>query len=212
MLVLVSAYNAVLMVPVIKMGLFNVIIQLGGDMKLAKVRLIVAGAVLVFFCTCMNSFAYDHEVKDKKISFAWKIDGETLAVKMAAETDGWVGIGFNPSAKMKDANFVLGYVKKGEAKIIDEYGDSERNHTPDEKGGGSTDAVLVNGTEEEGVTTIEFTIPLNSGDKNDGVIDPNGDTIVLLAYGAGRDSFKSKHKYRSTFKVNLATGASQAVK
>ncbi len=181
-------------------------------MKLAKLRLFIAGALLVFFGTCVNSLAYDHEIQDKKISFAWKIDGDKLAVKMAAETDGWVGIGFNPSSKMKDANFVLGYVKKGKAKIKDEYGDSERSHKSDKKLGGSTDAVLVNGTEEGGITTIEFTLPLNSGDKNDGVIDPNGDTIVLLAYGAGRDSFKSKHKYRSTIKVNLATGAHQPVK
>jgi hypothetical protein len=159
---------------------------------------------------CITSAAdYAHEVKDKKMSFAWSVDGDNLAVKLSAATEGWVGVGFNPSKKMKGANFVLGYVKKGKAKITDEYGNKNTTHKSDKKLGGTVDAVLVGGVEEGGVTTIEFTLPLNSVDTNDGVLDVNGDTVVLLAYGAGRDSFKSKHKYRSSFKVNLGSGAAE---
>lgn len=176
--------------------------------KKVRTALLGVGLMVATAVTGANAADYAHEVKDKNIGFAWTVDGDKLAVKLWAETEGWVGIGFNPSEKMKDANYVLGYVKKGEAKIIDEFGDSNTSHKSDEKLGGSTDAALVGGTEEGGVTTIEFTMPLDSGDKNDTVIDPNGDTIVLLAYGAGRDSFKSKHKYRTTLKVNLSTGAS----
>ena len=155
---------------------------------------------------------YDHEVKAKKMSFGWKVVGDTLAVKMSAETEGWVGIGFNPSKKMKDADFVLGYVKKGKAKIIDEFGNGPTKHSSDKKLGGTIDATLVGGTEEGGITTIEFTMPLKSADKYDSAIDINGDTLVLLAYGPGRDSFKTKHKYRTVLKVNLSTGASEAAK
>ncbi len=168
------------------------------------VSLLLCGAVAT-----LQAGQYDYEVKDKKISFAWKVDGDKLAVKLAAETDGWVGIGFNPSKEMKDANFILGYVKDGETKIVDEFGDSESSHAPDEKLGGTTDVTLVGGTETGGMTTVEFTMPLKSADKNDGTLNVNGDTIVLLAYGSGRDSFKTKHTYRTALKVNLSTGASQ---
>ncbi len=183
-------------------------------MKTRKIISLVAVICVVLMAAVSGVFGaeYDHEVKVKKMSFGWKIAGDTLAVKMSAETEGWVGIGFNPSKKMKDANFVLGYVKKGEAKIIDEYGDSPTKHSSDKKLGGTTDATLVGGTEEGGITTIEFTMPLNSTDKYDPAIDINGDTVVLLAYGPGRDSFKTKHKYRTALKVNLSTGASEAVK
>ena len=99
--------------------------------------------------------------------------------------------------------------KKGKAKIIDEFGHDDNKHKSDTKLGGANDVTLVEGTEVDGLTTIEFTIPLDSGDKNDGKIDANGDTTVLLGYGAGRDSFRAKHKYRSTFIVNLSTGASE---
>ncbi len=145
----------------------------------------------------LQAAEYDHEVKDKNISFAWKVEGDKLAVKLSAETEGWVGIGFNPVKEMQGANFILGYVKNGEAKIDDDFGVETNAHKSDTKLDGTSDVTLVGGTEEGGVTTIEFTIPLDSADKNDTKIDVNGDTIVLLAYGAGRDSFLAKHKYRT---------------
>lgn len=183
-------------------------------MNAKKIQAVILGTTLLLLWTVGNIWAadYDHEMKDKDISFAWKIDGDNLAVKISAKTEGWVGIGFNPSKEMKDANFVLGYVKKGEAKITDEFGTTESAHKSDKKIGGTDDATLIGGTEEGGVTTIEFTMPLQSADTNDTKIDVNGDTIVLLAYGAGRDSFNTKHKYRGAHTVNLSTGATEELK
>jgi uncharacterized cupredoxin-like copper-binding protein len=173
-----------------------------------KLLAAMTGLGLVFTLSATTSSArdYAHEIKAKKMTVAWSVEGDKLAMKMSAETEGWVGVGFNPSEKMKDADFVLGYVKKGKAEIVDEFGTGSTSHSPDEKQGGTSDAVLVGGTEEGGVTTIEFTIPLDSGDKNDKKIDPNGETIILMAFGAGRDSFKSKHSYRTEYKVNLGSG------
>jgi hypothetical protein len=161
--------------------------------------------------TC-NAADYTHELNDEDMSFAWKIEGDTLAGKLVAETDGWVGVGFNPSKAMQDGNFILGYVKKGEPTVVDHWGDRRNAHKADDKLGGTEDVTLVGGSEEGKITTVEFTIPLNSGDKYDQPIDPNGETIVLLSYGSGRDSFRSKHKYRASFKVNLSTGASEKMK
>ena len=174
-------------------------------MKTGIVTLMVA--VLV----CINAGllyanSYDHEVEVKNMSFAWKIDGDTLHGKMSAKTKGWVGVGFNPSKKMKDANFILGYVKGGEAKIADHFGTKATNHGEDTKNGGTDDVTLVGGSEEKGRTVIEFTIPVNSGDKMDGTLSVDGDTVLLLAYGPPRDSFKPRHKFQKTMTVNLATG------
>ena len=178
---------------------------------LKKTVMLLAGVIVLsaFVAGNLQATDYAHELKDGKMTVAWSVMGDKLAVKMSADTEGWVGLGFNPTDQMKDANFILGYVKNGKAKIIDEFGNDTTKHTTDEKLGGTTDAELVGGTEEGGVTTIEFTVPLQSADKHDSVLDVNGDTIFLLAYGAGRDSFKSKHQYRATFKVNLSSGASE---
>ena len=180
-------------------------------MQTGNIQRLIIGIGITVLATVVNLQAadYAHEVKDKKIAFAWSVDGDKLAVKLTAETEGWVGIGFNPASAMKGANFILGYVKNGQVELDDDYGVSESAHKSDTKLDGTSDVSLVGGSEADGVTTIEFTIPLASADKNDTKIDVNGDTTVLLAYGAGRDSFLSKHKYRSALKVNLSTGASQ---
>ena len=165
-------------------------------------------AALFVASTATMSFAadYDHETKVKDMTFAWSVADKNLNVKISGKTKGWVGIGFNPTDQMEGANYILGYVKGGKAKVRDDYGDSKRNHKSDKKLGGTSDVTLVGGEEKGGNTTIEFTIPLNSTDKYDSVLDPNGETVVLLAYGSGRDSFTSKHKMRASIKVNLASG------
>ena len=162
-------------------------------------------------CVCLlgtNLYAmeYDHTLEDKKMSFSWKVDGDLIHIKLVGQTEGWVGIGFNPSKKMKDANFILGYVKEGKVEIADEFGTSNTGHKADTKLDGTTDVEVLGGTEDDGITTIEFSIPLNSQDPRDATIVVDGDTIVLLGYGGGRKTFKSRHKYRSTFSVNLHTG------
>jgi hypothetical protein len=182
------------------------IIEEGDKMK-NKICSILFTVFFVIGCsTQLFAQDYDHEVNAKGITFSWKIEGSDLKVKISAETTGWVGIGFNATDKMKDGNFILGYVKNGKAEIIDDYGVSKNGHKDDDKIGGTNNATLIGGTEQGGKTTIEFSIPLNSGDKMDTVIDPAGETVVLLAYGGSRDSFISKHKDRASIKVNLTTG------
>ena len=75
--------------------------------------------------------------------------------------------------------------------------------------GGEADISNVHGREEDGVTEIGFSIPLDSGDPMDGKLVPGGDTIVLLASSTGQDSFRARHNYRAKFKVNLSTGEAQ---
>ena len=150
---------------------------------------------------------YSHKIDVEKISFHWEVDGTVLHIKLVAKTTGWVGIGFNPSEAMKDANFILGYVKNGKAKATDEYGSSRKKHQKDSKRGGQYNVSNLAGKEVDGVTEISFTIPLNSGDTKDKPLSTDTETIVLLAYGAGRDSFRARHKFRTALKVNLKTGA-----
>ncbi len=171
-------------------------------------RVIAAIFVAVFMIGVSAAFGadYDHEVKAKNISFAWKIDGDKLLGKMSAKTDGWVAVGFNPSTKMKDANIIIGYVDGKDAKIYDHFGEKATGHSEDTKQGGSEDVTLVSGVEEGGMTTIEFTIPIKSADKLDGVLSADSDTVLILAYG-DRDSIKARHKYRTSMTVNLGTGA-----
>ncbi len=167
--------------------------------------------VVVLVCivgvNSVQSASYDNEMEAKGVTFAWKVDGDTLHAKVSAKTKGWVAVGFNPSSKMKDANYIIGYVKDGKPEVADHFGDKSTGHSPDEDLGGTSDVTLVGGSEEGGMTTIEFTIPVNSGDKYDSALTVDGDTVVLLAFGPDRDSLKPRHKNKITKTVNLSTGA-----
>jgi hypothetical protein len=158
------------------------------------------------------SNGYDHEIAVENIVFEWKLAGETIHIRLAAKTEGWVGIGFNPSTRMKDANFIIGYVKEGNVRITDHYGTTERQHKKDTKLGGQINITDIAGKEENGVTEITFSIPLNSGDPKDCPIWTDKDNTVLLAYGAGRDSFTAKHRFKTALKVNMSTGEFSTLK
>ena len=171
----------------------------------------IFSVVLVLVClvgvNLAQSATYDHEMEEKGVTFAWKVDGDTLHCKLSAKTKGWVAVGFNPEEKMKGANYIIGYVKGDEVKVEDHYGDKTVNHATDKKLGGTSDVTLVGGSEKGGTTTIEFTIPMDSGDQYDSALVADGDTVVLLAMGPPRDSFKARHKKQAIKTVNLSTGA-----
>ncbi len=155
---------------------------------------------------------YDHMVTVKEMAFLWTVDGESLKVKLAAKTTGWLGIGFNPEPGqgMKGANFLLGSVKDGKAVVEDHFGTMQTNHKADEKLGGKLDVTDISGKEADGLTELMFTIPLNSGDNNDKAVTTDGDTTVMLAYGKS-DIMILKHTFHATLTVNLSTGASKVV-
>ena len=172
-----------------------------------KTGIVVCALVLGLFVSLSASAAdYQHSLDAEKMKFSWSVNSDQLAVKLSAPTTSWVAVGFNPSSKMKDADIVIGYVKKGKVTISDEFGIAATQHKSDSKVGGQDNVTVVGGSEEGNITEIEFSIPLNSGDNKDTVIDPNADTVVILSYGQGRDSFRVKHKFATTLTVNLSSG------
>ncbi len=172
-----------------------------------KVFNVMLCTVVALYCSGATAAgSYDHAVEENGIKMFWKVADDELHVKVTAETSGWVGVGFNPTEQMKGANYIVGYVKNGEVVLHDDFGDGKWNHSEDTALGGTDDFTIVGGHETDGHTTLEFSFPLDSGDDYDGGIDPQGRTVVLLAYGGKRDSLRAMHRYRTTLTVNLATG------
>lgn len=167
--------------------------------------------LLLFFCICFVqttaiSLEYAHTIKLKKMTFSWKVKENKLYVRLIAPTKGWVGIGFNPSFKMQDANFVLGYVKRGSVNVTDAYGVRPKEHISDTAMSGKNNITDISGSQKGKLTTIEFAMPINSDDKADVKLSLKEYTKVLLAYGKGKDNFRQRHRYRTKLLVNLGTG------
>jgi cytochrome c oxidase subunit II len=145
----------------------------------------------------------------EKVKFRWAIDGNMLNIILSGETGGWLAVGFNPQEGMKGANFILGAVVDGQVLLTDHFGTEYTKHEEDRSMGGKADVINVHGKEENGITEIGFSIPLDSGDAMDGKIVPDGETIILLATNATKDSFRVRHTYRGMYEVNLSTGAAE---
>jgi hypothetical protein len=177
-------------------------------MKKKFMRIIIMLPLIVLITGSCYAFSdgYDHKIAVENVVFEWKLQGENIHIRLAAKTESWVGIGFNPITRMKDANFVIGYVKKGKVTITDHFGTDERQHEKDTKLGGAKNIQDMSGKEENGVTEITFSLPLNSKDSKDRPIWTDKENTVLLAYGAGRDSYRTKHQFRAELKVNMITG------
>ena len=174
--------------------------------------IIMALSILFTGDVLAASGAYEHELTVEDMVFAWTVDGDVLNVRLQGKTDSWVGIGFNPTSRMKDANIIIGFVKGGKVEVLDHYGTTEHQHQMDSRIGGESNVSNVSGKEADGMTEISFSIPLQSNDPKDRPIWTDKPNTVLLAHGAGRDSFRTKHVRRMVLEVNLKTGEFKRVK
>lgn len=134
----------------------------------------------------------------------WSIGENDLEITTSAPTTGWIAVGFKPSAAMKDADIVIGYVAGGEVFIRDDWGDNYTSHKADIDLGGTDDVTAVSGYEENGFTGITFSIPLSSGDQFDHVLEEDGTYTVILAYGSNdADDFEGHHQWVGTVQIEL---------
>ena len=171
-------------------------------------RLLFVVMSCTFFLTITSGFSessdeYSETTTKIGITLRWKVVETNLDVIVSAPTTGWIAVGFDPTNKMKDANVIIGYVKDDEVFLRDDYAHTPTGHKADDKQGGEDNILLKEGKESEGVTEINFVIPLDSKDKYDRTLVSGKKYKVILAYGT-RDSFTVYHtRNRTTVEITL---------
>jgi hypothetical protein len=138
------------------------------------------------------------EISKSGITLQWKVDGSDLDVILSAPTTGWVAVGFDPSSRMQGANIILGKVETGTPIVRDDFGSAPTDHTEDV----ITNVTVNGGTEVDGITTVSFSIPLDSGDSNDKPLAEGESYRVLLSYGSS-DDFDQKHSTRTSVSITI---------
>ena len=179
-----------------------------------KIKIFMAGVLTITFFTVVHSvelLAFEQilnesgmqEIRTENgIVMRWKVDDSSLIVMISAKTTGWVAVGFDPTQAMKDANFIIGYVKEGRVYARDDFGTERGKHTADTKLGGTDDVTVLEGIEKDGVTEILFSIPLDSGDSRDKPLQPGAEYAILLAYGKS-DSYSAVHEIEAEAKGTI---------
>jgi len=148
-----------------------------------------------------NEYVHSLEVADGRYLVHWRNDDEYLYMALEGQTDGWVSIGFEPSVSMKDADMVFGWVRDGEATVLDLYSTGPTGpHPTDEELGGTNDVLEYGGSEKDGYTVVEFKRNLDTQDKYDKTF-ARGQTIKIIWAFADVDELETKH--------NIARGSGE---
>jgi hypothetical protein len=137
--------------------------------------------------------------------FQWKVDGEILDVIISAPTTGWVSVGFDPTNRMKDANYIMAYVdSSGQGVIEDHFGTNPTAHQSDISLGGTQDLELVSASQSGGSTTVNVRLPLVTNDEFDRPLTPGQTYVVIWAFGPDNaDNFSAIHRRRGFFRIEL---------
>jgi hypothetical protein len=131
------------------------------------------------------------------IAVSWVHDDVNLSVGLVSPGTGWAGIGFGPEGVLMDgSNIVIGYVLGATTVISDEYGVG-LNHIADIGLGGRDDILERAGSEASGKTTLEFRIPLDTGDTYDIALRTGKTFSLLLAYHDTADDLITLHTIAS---------------
>jgi len=146
---------------------------------------------------------YAHAMEAGGFRVYWTNDDVILRIGLFSPGTGFVAIGFDPDRRMQGANFIIGAVRNGRVEIRDDYGTGSVSHSPDVENGGADNILAAAGRELNGQTTVEFVIPLDSGDRFDKPLEPGETYGILVAFHNTSDSFSTRHSQRGSGEIRL---------
>jgi hypothetical protein len=133
------------------------------------------------------------------MSLFWQNDATNLYVGLVSPGTGWAGVGFSNRSGKPGSDIIIGAVSNGTVTIQDNYGVTKELHLVDR----ASSLLAIGGSETSGETTLEFVIPLASGDSQDVTLVLGQTVAVILAYQATKDSFTAEHTKYSQLQITL---------
>jgi hypothetical protein len=146
---------------------------------------------------------YDHQIVLGPVAVFWANDETHLYVALEAQTEGWLGIGFDPDARMMGADFIIASYDT-EPRIWDAYGQAltGATHPPDTQIGGTFDIVAWAAVQDGPFFRFEALRPLDSGDPYDKPLERGQTYTIIVAVGT-RAAFDAPHAYRGAGEITL---------
>lgn len=135
---------------------------------------------------------YAHEVQDADVTFRWTVEGDEVRAEMSAPTRGWVCAGISGVPGLDRSLLVMGAVIDGTARA-EEHVAMPPRHPRRADLGGRIGLLAFDGEEDDGRTTIRFTLRL----VDDGLVVLPGQTAYLTLAWSHEDDFQH-HSARRT--------------
>jgi len=127
----------------------------------------------------------------KKVKVYLSRTDKMLSFAIAAESNGWVALGFNSNV-MDKARMVLGYVKDGKQEVTEQIGAGHKHKDAETKI--LTQSVL---TEDKTTTIFEGAMEINS------ILTKDQKTLDIIAAIGSSDNFTSIHSFRKAYSIDL---------
>jgi cytochrome b561 len=141
----------------------------------------------------------------------WAVSGDIAHFAIEAQTRGWVALGIEPTRAMAQADVIFGWVDAGgtagalDCHSIGLFGP----HPSDEELGGQQNILAFAGSHADGVTTFEFSRALETGDRYDKPLSPEGELKIIWAH-SNSDNFLDLHDHRGSATISLSGARTQA--
>ncbi len=171
---------------------------------MTKVVLLVMTACLYWAgCHAQTKPATDmKKIEAGSMSVSWFFEEDHLIVEAIAPDDGWVAVGFNPKDDIVHTNLVMGGVAKGKPYLEDHYVKGFGNHQPVAALGVSPSATLISATNNDGKTTIRFSIPIKTTDSYHYDLSPGTEIYLICAFSM-EDDLEHHSRMRKHVRVVL---------
>jgi hypothetical protein len=205
------------------------LVKIMAHLRFIWISIVLLGVMLLGFSSCSNqtatqnstsmsvvskpveSWVADGIIKDGEYSATaqydnfqifWRSDDQYAYISLRARTAGFVAVGLQPGARMKNSDIIFGYFKEGNTTLYDMFSTGDFGpHVPDVELGGTNNILEYGGSEDSSFTTIEFKRTLTTGDKYD--IDfVKGKNKIIWSYGSGDETSK-KHNNTGYGEIDL---------
>lgn len=128
-------------------------------------------------------------IQKNGMEVAWRIEAQTLRVRVSAPTKGWVLVGFNTKPGLDGAKLIFLRVRaqaEGEVHRTD-FRYPAPYHKLRTSIGGSNYLRAIEGAQTEARTTVSAELPLDSGEALDIALKPGRKYHWILAYSTSDD-------------------------
>ncbi|UTW63973.1 hypothetical protein KFE98_07485 [bacterium SCSIO 12741] len=169
-----------------------------------------ATGILVLFCSVIFGWQMHeqdlHKEYQQVISsgmvFRWKVENDSLRVKLRAPTSGWLAVGFNRQSGIVGSALIMGANRDGVSQVEEQFVIGPQQHPPVSKLGSATSIAEAICVEKNGVSEMTFCLPLQAQDKWHCDLQSSGPIYVALAYSR-EDDFDHHSAVRTEVKITL---------
>jgi hypothetical protein len=151
---------------------------------------------------CYSQNTAMKKIEKNGMTVEWEWQDESLLMRLAAPTGGWLAVGFNLSNELSGTNLIMAAVAESKVRLSDRFIVAPGDHRSMADMGGIDGLVLMAGSEKDGQTSVLFRVPSAASDQFHFNLSPGKRFHLLMAYSL-EDDFMHHSVMRTSIEITL---------